>query len=74
MSELFGKETGCSKVVAAQCTCSPKSITFLAALPSSPKAFPWHLRICLTSRYKRDALGDASSNAVTAAFLAMGPA
>ena len=42
MSELFGKETVAARVVAAQCTCSQRNITFLAALPSLPRAFPWH--------------------------------
>ena len=68
MSELFSKETGCSK---GRGTHAP-------LLQRAPPA-RW---LCLigeavalcnfTSRYKRDALGDSSSDAVTAAFFGDG--
>ena len=51
---------------------SPKSTTSLVVSASLPKASPWSFGF--HRRYKRDALGDASSDAVTAAFSAMEPA
>ena len=72
MSELFGKETGCSKGRGGSMHLFSKEHHLLGGFAFIAEGIPVALGSAFTSRYKRDALGDASSNAVTAAFFGDG--
>ena len=72
MSELFGKETGCSKGRGGSMHLFSKEHHLLGGYASIGEGIPVALGAAFTSRYKRDALGDSSSNAVTAAFFGDG--
>ena len=72
MSELFGKETGCSKGRGGSMHLFSKEHHLLGGFAFIGEGIPVALGAAFTSRYKRDALGDSSSNAVTAAFFGDG--
>ena len=72
MSELFGKETGCSKGRGGSMHLFSKEHHLLGGFAFIAEGIPVALGSAFTSRYKRDALGDASSNSVTAAFFGDG--
>ena len=72
MSELFGKETGCSKGRGGSMHLFSKEHHLLGGYAFIGEGIPVALGAAFTSRYKRDALGDSSSNAVSAAFFGDG--
>ncbi|MFZ9149382.1 MAG: thiamine pyrophosphate-dependent enzyme, partial [Vulcanococcus sp.] len=72
MSELFGKETGCSKGRGGSMHLFSKEHHLLGGYAFIGEGIPVALGAAFTSRYKRDALGDSSSDAVTAAFFGDG--
>jgi pyruvate dehydrogenase E1 component alpha subunit len=72
MSELFGKETGCSKGRGGSMHLFSKEHHLLGGFAFIAEGIPVALGAAFTSRYRRDALGDSSSNAVTAAFFGDG--
>jgi pyruvate dehydrogenase E1 component alpha subunit len=72
MSELFGKATGCSKGRGGSMHLFSREHHLLGGYAFIGEGIPVALGAAFTSRYKRDALGDASSNAVTAAFFGDG--
>ena len=72
MSELFGKETGCSKGRGGSMHLFDADSNFYGGNAFIGEGIPVALGAAFTSRYKRDALGDSSSNAVTAAFFGDG--
>jgi pyruvate dehydrogenase E1 component alpha subunit len=72
MSELFGKETGCSKGRGGSMHLFSKEHHLLGGYAFIGEGIPVALGAAFTSRYKRDALGEASSDAVTAAFFGDG--
>ncbi|NDG75008.1 MAG: pyruvate dehydrogenase (acetyl-transferring) E1 component subunit alpha [Synechococcaceae bacterium WB8_1B_136] len=72
MSELFGKETGCSKGRGGSMHLFSKQHHLLGGYAFIGEGIPVALGAAFTSRYKRDALGDSSSDAVTAAFFGDG--
>ena len=72
MSELFGKETGCSKGRGGSMHLFSKEHHLLGGFAFIAEGIPVALGSAFTSRYKRDALGDASSDSVTAAFFGDG--
>ena len=72
MSELFGKETGCSKGRGGSMHLFSKEHHLLGGFAFIAEGIPVALGSAFTSRYRRDALGDSSSNAVTAAFFGDG--
>ena len=72
MSELFGKENGCSKGRGGSMHLFSKEHHLLGGYAFIGEGIPVALGAAFTSRYKRDALGDSSSNAVTAAFFGDG--
>ena len=72
MSELFGKETGCSKGRGGSMHLFSREHHLLGGFAFIGEGIPVALGAAFTSRYKRDALGDSSSNSVTAAFFGDG--
>ena len=72
MSELFGKETGCSKGRGGSMHLFSKEHHLLGGYAFIGEGIPVALGAAFTSRYKRDALGEAGSDAVTAAFFGDG--
>ncbi|MGB0279133.1 MAG: pyruvate dehydrogenase (acetyl-transferring) E1 component subunit alpha, partial [Prochlorococcaceae cyanobacterium] len=60
MSELFGKETGCSKGRGGSMHLFSKEHHLLGGFAFIAEGIPVALGSAFTSRYKRDALGDAS--------------
>jgi pyruvate dehydrogenase E1 component alpha subunit len=72
MSELFGKATGCSKGRGGSMHLFSKEHHLLGGYAFIGEGIPVALGAAFTSRYKRDALGDGSSDAVTAAFFGDG--
>ena len=72
MSELFGKETGCSKGRGGSMHLFSKEHHLLGGYAFIGEGIPVALGSAFTSRYKKDALGDKSSDAVTAAFFGDG--
>ena len=72
MSELFGKATGCSKGRGGSMHLFSKEHHLLGGYAFIGEGIPVALGAAFTSRYKRDALGDATSDAVTAAFFGDG--
>ena len=72
MSELFGKETGCSKGRGGSMHLFSREHHLLGGFAFIGEGIPVALGAAFTSRYKRDALGDPSSNSVTAAFFGDG--
>ena len=72
MSELFGKATGCSKGRGGSMHLFSKEHHLLGGYAFIGEGIPVALGAAFTSRYKRDALGQADSNSVTAAFFGDG--
>ncbi len=72
MSELFGKATGCSKGRGGSMHLFSREHHLLGGYAFIGEGIPVALGAAFTSRYRRDALGDASSDAVTAAFFGDG--
>jgi len=72
MSELFGKETGCSKGRGGSMHLFSREHHLLGGYAFIGEGIPVALGAAFTSRYKRDALGQADSDAVTAAFFGDG--
>ena len=72
MSELFGKATGCSKGRGGSMHLFSREHHLLGGFAFIGEGIPVALGSAFTSRYKRDALGDSTSNAVTAAFFGDG--
>ncbi len=72
MSELFGKETGCSKGRGGSMHLFSKEHHLLGGYAFIGEGIPVALGAAFTSRYKRDALSDTSSDSVTAAFFGDG--
>ena len=72
MSELFGKETGCSKGRGGSMHLFSKAHHLLGGFAFIGEGIPVALGAAFTSRYRRDAMGDSSSDSVTAAFFGDG--
>lgn len=72
MSELFGKATGCSKGRGGSMHLFSREHHLLGGYAFIGEGIPVALGSAFTSRYKRDALGDAGSDSVTAAFFGDG--
>ena len=72
MSELFGKETGCSKGRGGSMHLFSKEHHLLGGYAFIGEGIPVALGAAFRSRYKKDALGDTKSDAVTAAFFGDG--
>ena len=72
MSELFGKETGCSKGRGGSMHLFSKEHHLLGGYAFIGEGIPVALGSAFTSRYKKDALGEKNSNSVTAAFFGDG--
>ena len=72
MSELFGKETGCSKGRGGSMHLFSKEHHLLGGFAFIGEGIPVALGSAFTSKYKRDALGEKKSDAVTAAFFGDG--
>ncbi len=72
MSELFGKATGCSKGRGGSMHLFSREHHLLGGYAFIGEGIPVALGAAFTSRYKRDALGQSDSDAVTAAFFGDG--
>ena len=72
MSELFGKETGCSKGRGGSMHLFSKEHHLLGGYAFIGEGIPVALGAAFSSRYKKDALKDKSSDSVTAAFFGDG--
>jgi pyruvate dehydrogenase E1 component alpha subunit len=72
MSELFGKATGCSKGRGGSMHLFSREHHLLGGYAFIGEGIPVALGAAFTSRYRRDALGEADSDAVTAAFFGDG--
>ena len=72
MAELFGKEAGCSKGRGGSMHLFSKEHHLLGGYAFIGEGIPVALGAAFSSRYGRDVLGDASSDAVTAAFFGDG--
>ncbi len=72
MSELFGKETGCSKGRGGSMHLFSKEHHLLGGYAFIGEGIPVALGSAFTSRYKKDALKDKDSDSVTAAFFGDG--
>ncbi|MEM9904874.1 MAG: pyruvate dehydrogenase (acetyl-transferring) E1 component subunit alpha [Cyanobacteria bacterium P01_D01_bin.44] len=72
MAELFGKETGCSKGRGGSMHMFSKDHNLLGGFAFIGEGIPVALGAAFQSRYRRDALGDASADQVTAAFFGDG--
>ncbi|WP_320665109.1 pyruvate dehydrogenase (acetyl-transferring) E1 component subunit alpha [Prochlorococcus sp. MIT 1223] len=72
MSELFGKETGCSKGRGGSMHLFSKEHHLLGGYAFIGEGIPVALGAAFSSKYKRDALGEKSSDSVTAAFFGDG--
>jgi pyruvate dehydrogenase E1 component alpha subunit len=72
MSELFGKATGCSRGRGGSMHLFSRDHHLLGGFAFIGEGIPVALGAAFTSRYKRDALGQSDSDAVTAAFFGDG--
>ncbi|MGB3765697.1 MAG: pyruvate dehydrogenase (acetyl-transferring) E1 component subunit alpha [Phormidesmis sp.] len=72
MAELFGKETGCSKGRGGSMHMFSKEHNMLGGFAFIGEGIPVALGAAFQSRYRRDAMGDASADQVTAAFFGDG--
>jgi pyruvate dehydrogenase E1 component alpha subunit len=72
MSELFGKSTGCSKGRGGSMHLFSREHHLLGGYAFIGEGIPVALGAAFTSRYRRDALGESDSDAVTAAFFGDG--
>ncbi len=72
MSELFGKETGCSKGRGGSMHLFSKEHHLLGGYAFIGEGIPVALGSAFSSRYKKEVLNEGSINAVTAAFFGDG--
>ncbi|NEP19457.1 MAG: pyruvate dehydrogenase (acetyl-transferring) E1 component subunit alpha [Leptolyngbya sp. SIO4C1] len=72
MAELFGKETGCSKGRGGSMHMFSKEHNLLGGFAFIGEGIPVALGAAFQARYRRDALGDAAADQVTAAFFGDG--
>ncbi|MEL6159973.1 MAG: pyruvate dehydrogenase (acetyl-transferring) E1 component subunit alpha [Cyanobacteria bacterium J06623_5] len=72
MAELFGKETGCSKGRGGSMHMFSKEHNMLGGFAFIGEGIPVALGAAFQTRYRRDAMGDASADQVTAAFFGDG--
>jgi pyruvate dehydrogenase E1 component alpha subunit len=72
MSELFGKSTGCSKGRGGSMHLFSREHHLLGGYAFIGEGIPVALGAAFTSKYKRDALANDSSDSVTAAFFGDG--
>jgi pyruvate dehydrogenase E1 component alpha subunit len=74
MAELFGKETGCSKGRGGSMHMFSKEHGLLGGYAFVAEGIPVATGAAFASKYRRDALGDASSDFVSACFFGDGAA
>jgi len=74
MAELFGKETGCSKGRGGSMHMFSKEHRLLGGYAFIAEGIPVATGAAFASKYRREALGDASSDLVSASFLGDGAA
>lgn len=72
MAELFGKEAGCSRGRGGSMHLFSKQHHLLGGFAFIGEGIPVALGAAFTSRYRREVLNDAGSDAVTAAFFGDG--
>ncbi len=72
MSELFGKETGCSKGRGGSMHLFSKEHHLLGGYAFIGEGIPVALGAAFSSKYKKEALNDNASDSVTAAFFGDG--
>lgn len=72
MAELFGKETGCSKGRGGSMHMFSKEHNVLGGFAFIGEGIPVALGAAFQTRYRRDAMGDAGADQVTAAFFGDG--
>ena len=72
MSELFGKETGCSKGRGGSMHLFSKEHHLLGGYAFIGEGIPVALGAAFSSKYKREVRGDKGSDSVTAAFFGDG--
>ena len=74
MAELFGKETGCSKGRGGSMHMFSKEHQFLGGYAFIAEGIPVATGAAFASKYRREALGEASSDLVSACFFGDGAA
>jgi pyruvate dehydrogenase E1 component alpha subunit len=74
MAELFGKETGCSKGRGGSMHMFSKEHCLLGGYAFIAEGIPVATGAAFASKYRREALGDASSDLVSASFFGDGAA
>lgn len=72
MAELFGKETGCSKGRGGSMHMFSKEHNMLGGFAFIGEGIPVALGAAFQTRYRRDAMGEAGADQVTAAFFGDG--
>ncbi len=72
MAELFGKETGCSKGRGGSMHMFSKEHNMLGGYAFIGEGIPVSLGAAFQTRYRREAMGDASADQVTASFFGDG--
>ncbi|MGI8934337.1 MAG: pyruvate dehydrogenase (acetyl-transferring) E1 component subunit alpha [Phormidesmis sp.] len=72
MAELFGKETGCSKGRGGSMHIFSKEHNMLCGYAFIGEGIPVSLGAAFQTRYRREAMGDASADQVTASFFGDG--
>jgi pyruvate dehydrogenase E1 component alpha subunit len=72
MAELFGKETGCSKGRGGSMHIFSKEHNMLGGFAFIGEGIPVALGAAFQTRYRREAMGDANADQVTAAFFGDG--
>ncbi|HZG40456.1 MAG TPA: pyruvate dehydrogenase (acetyl-transferring) E1 component subunit alpha [Nodosilinea sp.] len=72
MAELFGKETGCSRGRGGSMHLFSSEHNMLGGFAFIGEGIPVALGAAFQSRYRKDALGDASADQVTACFFGDG--
>jgi pyruvate dehydrogenase E1 component alpha subunit len=74
MAELFGKETGCSKGRGGSMHMFSKEHKLMGGFAFIGEGIPVALGAAFASKYRREALGDASADFVSASFFGDGTA
>lgn len=72
MAELFGKETGCSKGRGGSMHLFSSEHNLIGGFAFVAEGIPVATGVAFQSRYRREAMGDASSDQVTACFFGDG--
>lgn len=72
MAELFGKETGCSKGRGGSMHLFSSEHNLIGGFAFVAEGIPVATGVALQSRYRREAMGDPSSDQVTACFFGDG--